>query len=229
VGIGGGNSSVTQGQTPTPVLITQVAQDGPNPQQATATAAIATFQAAQTQTAAAQQGIILPTNTLLPDGSGGGLVSTPAPTQAFPDCPHYVQPDTTLGSIARTYNLTVTELAAYNNITNPDFIKAGDTIIIPGCGRRPTATPTLNLTPGQGGAAQASNPLDNSLGPIRYVVQPGDNLYRLSVRFGVTMSEILNANPRITDINVLSVGWELIIPIRSRPLTTPTPTLPVTS
>ncbi|NDJ84451.1 MAG: LysM peptidoglycan-binding domain-containing protein [Chloroflexi bacterium] len=232
-GIGGGSEGVTGegGQTdqavptstPTQAQETVVAQDGSPtllPNQATATA----FIVGATQTAAALQGTIFPQETAL-DGSGGAAPQAqPTATQEYPDCEHYIEPDSTLSSIARTYNLDVDTIAAYNNITNPNIIRAGDTLIIPGCGRiPPTPTPTPDpLTPGGGGQSGPPQDLDNSQGPVTYSVEPGDNLYQLSQRFGVTMSAILNANPRITDINLLSVGQEVIIPQRTTEVDTET-------
>jgi LysM repeat protein len=125
-------------------------------------------------------------------------------------------------------------------ITNEDYIRAGDILTIPGCGRNPTPTPigggaVGTPTPffgtppgfGSGGATgtDGSATLDNTTGPIQYVVQAGDNVYQLSVRFGVTMRAIQNANPRLRDdINYLVVGEALTIPARTI-FDTPTPTL----
>jgi LysM repeat protein len=44
-----------------------------------------------------------------------------------------------------------------------------------------------------------------------YVVQPGDNLYRISLKFGVTMDELARANG-IVNPNIVFVGQRLIIP-----------------
>lgn len=52
----------------------------------------------------------------------------------------------------------------------------------------------------------------------QYVAQPGDNLFRIARRFGVTVQAILVANPLITDPNVIFVGQIINIPI-----TVPTP------
>ena len=49
-----------------------------------------------------------------------------------------------------------------------------------------------------------------SSGPV-YIVQSGDTLYSISLRFGVTVDELMAAN-NITDPNLLSAGQQLIIP-----------------
>lgn len=204
--------------TPFPMLTpTVIAQGGGEPlqatllpQQMTATAII--FGA--TVTAAFQQGTNIAITSQPGDGQAGITPQvTVGPTQQFPDCDHLIQPGDKLGVIARTYNVQLAQLATYNNITNWDYIKAGDTIKIPGCGRIPTPTPTPTGIP-----PSPNNPAyDNSTGPIQYVVQGGDNIYKLSVAFCVTMGEIVNSNPRVTNINLIIAGDTLTIPLRSQP------------
>ncbi|PJF39368.1 MAG: hypothetical protein CUN55_14545 [Phototrophicales bacterium] len=214
--IGGGPST-------DPTLVAQSGFETPNPQQITATYIIQQA----TQNAAATLGtppITIGATTDPLAGQGGVDSSTTgqfAPTATgFPDCTIRIPPDISLSQIARQYNLTTEALAAYNNITNPDYIRAGDELIIPGCGLNPTPTPTINPTTGAG----TTQPVyDNSTSQIVYTVVEGDTIYKLSERFGVTMTQIITLNP-IADINLISVGQQLIIPPRSRPVTTLTPT-----
>lgn len=49
--------------------------------------------------------------------------------------------------------------------------------------------------------------------PQSYVVQSGDTLTRIANRFGVTVEEILAANPQIANPNRIAVGDEIVIPI----------------
>src|SRR5215470_3161323 len=46
---------------------------------------------------------------------------------------------------------------------------------------------------------------------VTYIVQPGDNLYRISLKFGVSMDAIAKANG-IVNPNFVYVGQKLIIP-----------------
>jgi LysM repeat protein len=47
--------------------------------------------------------------------------------------------------------------------------------------------------------------------PGDYVVQPGDNLFRLALRYNTTIYAIANAN-NIANVNLIYVGQQLIIP-----------------
>ena len=47
--------------------------------------------------------------------------------------------------------------------------------------------------------------------PVRYTVQAGDNLYRIALRYGVTVSAIVGAN-NLSNANVIRVGQVLTIP-----------------
>lgn len=67
---------------------------------------------------------------------------------------------------------------------------------------QPTAVPPTAVPPGQ---------------PTTHTVAPGDTLYSISQRYGVSMEEIMAANG-LTDPNQLSVGQQLTIPA---PGTTP--------
>ncbi|NMA02804.1 MAG: LysM peptidoglycan-binding domain-containing protein, partial [Clostridia bacterium] len=47
---------------------------------------------------------------------------------------------------------------------------------------------------------------------MRYVVQPGDTLFIIATRFGVSLSALLAANPQISDPNIIFTGQIIIIP-----------------
>lgn len=60
--------------------------------------------------------------------------------------------------------------------------------------------------------------------PLTYTVVEGDNLNGIAVKFGVTLSDLLAANPEVTG-STLSIGTVLIIPTTpiSTPVAGPTP------
>jgi len=102
--------------------------------------------------------------------------------------------------------------------------------LLVGCGVEPTdelePTPTPGLrflmpTPGTP-QASPSRPRTPTPESLRYIVQEGDTLYDIALRYGVEMDDIIEANG-ITDPNTLRIGQELIIPIKVEPTATPSP------
>src|SRR5262245_60176519 len=54
--------------------------------------------------------------------------------------------------------------------------------------------------------------LAQSSGTIQHVVHPGENLFRISLRYGVSIAAIQAANPIIRNPNLIYAGSVLIIP-----------------
>lgn len=177
--------------------------------QMTSTALIAEYNMTQ----AALQGTIFPTFTpdplLQQQGVPPQQVGVPTPTATTGAVPsagicseHLISPGENLFRISQRYGVTVDAIALANNLVNPSLILAGNTLQIP-CQSAGT-TPTT----GQGGAGTVT-----TTSPGRYIVEPGDNLYRISIRFGVSMSALMTANGMTpSTINFLRAGQELIIP-----------------
>lgn len=68
---------------------------------------------------------------------------------------HIVQPGDTLWSIAARYGVTVEALMRANNLTNPNYIFLGQTLVIPSTGGFPLPFPTPGPSPQPGaGLAQ---------------------------------------------------------------------------
>jgi LysM repeat protein len=197
--------------------VDQLQQPGITINQMTATAVIAgatqTQAAIETIAAGGDPNAGVVQQGVTPD-AGAPIVITATPVGAVQDCEYLVQLGDNLGTIARTYNTTINDLAVRNSITNPDLIRAGYPIIIPGCGQttavvQPGIIPTATLPGvGAGGAVATSN----ASGPFQYSVVAGDNIYRLSLTYGVTMREILASNPQISNMNVITEGQLLTIP-----------------
>lgn len=92
----------------------------------------------------------------------------------------------------------------------------------------PAASPSSDPT-GSPTSAPSSSP---SGGVTTYVVQPGDNLYRIGLRFGASVEQLQAWNAErypalATDPSVLQAGWELIV--AGAPDATPRPTPTSTS
>jgi LysM repeat protein len=103
---------------------------------------------------------------------------------------HVVQRGETLYSIARRYGVSVGAICAANSIADPSLIYAGQQLVIPGTG-------------GSGAPAPPSGGT--------HVVRPGENLYRIALRYGTTILALAKANG-ISDPTQIRVGQTLVIP-----------------
>ena len=109
---------------------------------------------------------------------------------------YIVQAGETLFSIAHLYNTSPEALARLNGIVNVTQIRVGQVLVVPGAGNNangkapPPAIPKPRVT---------------------YIVQPGDNLYRISLRYNVTLDALMRAN-HIINANTIYVGQTLYIP-----------------
>ena len=121
---------------------------------------------------------------------------------------HVVQTGENLFRIALRYGLTWPELAAANNIVNPNLIYVGQVLTIPG-----TTSPTQPVP-------TATTPPQTT--PQSYTVVSGDTLSLIARRFGTTIDALVQANS-IVNPNLIYVGQVLTIPG-----TTSTPSTPST-
>ncbi|HRJ42213.1 MAG: LysM peptidoglycan-binding domain-containing protein [Caldilineaceae bacterium] len=119
-----------------------------------------------------------------PASSGGGTTTNPGAPAI-----HIVQPGEVLSVIAEKYGITLDELVAANRIADPNLVTPGTELVIPGL----TAA-----------ALEAAN-------QIIHIVAPGEGLYSIAARYGVSADAIIEAN-RITNPDLIRVGDRLIIP-----------------
>lgn len=133
--------------------------------------------------------VIFPGQTVcIPIPAGGFPPGTPPPPTSCAGRFYDVEAGETLFSIARKFGVTVTSILSANpQITNPNIIGVGQVICIPG------VTPVCE-------------------GGTLYTVVAGDTLSSIARRQGVTVTAILNANPQITNPDVIVPGQQLCIP-----------------
>lgn len=139
-------------------------------------------------------GIEAPTETpFMPPPTSTPTEGTPAPEPAGEACPptHVVQSGENLFRIALRYGMIYQDLAAANGIVNPDRIVVGQVIRIPACG--------------SSAAPQATG------GEISHTVQPGENLFRIALRYGKTWAELAAYNG-IGNPDQIVVGQVIRIP-----------------
>lgn len=129
-----------------------------------------------------------------------GLVGVARPVHAQPAAAcaeHVVQNGDTLLAIALRYNTTLRALQAVNNLANPDFLRVGQRLCIPTSAHQSTSHAV-------------------------HVVQPGDTLLALALRYGVTLEALVRAN-NLSNPDRLIVGQRLVIPVSSRAVAAPPP------
>ncbi len=125
------------------------------------------------------------------------------------DTTYIVQSGDTLSAIAVRFGVTVRELQEANSLENVNLIFTGQQLVIPGVDG-PIATPSAPVatSPAATAVPPAATP---TTGGVIHVVQPGDNLYRLSIRYGTTVAAIRDAN-QLVNVGFIVVGQELLIP-----------------
>ncbi|MFN3332899.1 MAG: LysM peptidoglycan-binding domain-containing protein [Caldilinea sp.] len=143
------------------------------------------------------QELLIPGMTA-PAGAGSnaqGDAATAAPgsgattTDAQQLVTHVVQPGETLGSIAALYGVNAADISAVNGITNPNLLRAGQQLVIPGVTQRQMLEARSTV----------------------HVVQSGESLSGIAQQYGVTMQAIMAAN-ELSDPNTIMVGQRLLIP-----------------
>ncbi|MCB8984721.1 MAG: LysM peptidoglycan-binding domain-containing protein [Ardenticatenaceae bacterium] len=161
-----------------------------------ATAVPATATAAPTaETAVSDEAT--PTATTAPTAVPSMPTEAPAATAAAGQVTHVVQPGENLFRIGLQYGISWVTLAQYNGLSNPNDIYVGQTLVIPPAGAAPptaTAAPPSSIT--------------------YYEVQPGDNLFRIGQKFGISWVQIAEANGLVNP-NQITVGQTLKIPVNA--------------
>jgi LysM repeat protein len=126
------------------------------------------------------------------DGSATAATTaatTPAAPAAGDPVIHIVQPGEGLIEIAEIYGVSAGDIAAANNIANRNVLRVGQELLIPGVTARDAVV---------------------ARGTV-HIVQSGESLLGISLRYGVTVEEILDLN-EIDNPDAIFVGQELIIP-----------------
>ena len=146
---------------------------------------------------------------------------------------HTVKPGETLSSIGRLYGVSPTAIASHTGIVNPNYIYPWQVLAIPnayagggyywGSGwyrYYPPTYPPYNPPYQPPYNPPYQPPYQPPYSPgypyscaCRYyhTVTWGDNLYRISLRYGVTMSHIAQCNG-LPNYNYVQVGTSLCIP-----------------
>ncbi len=114
-----------------------------------------------------------------------------APPAASGSTTNYtVKAGESLAAIAARYGITAAELQRLNGLSDPNLLRVGQTIKVPG---------------------QAQAPAPATTGGRKHVVQRGETLYSIAVRYGVTVTALQAAND-LSNPDQIRVGQTLQIP-----------------
>jgi len=138
--------------------------------------------------ASAQTALPTPTSALPAPPPEATPVATVAPEPTETPAPgastYTVQAGDTLYALADRFGTTAAELAALNNVSVDSLLLVGQTLQIPGSASAP---------------------------PNVHIVQAGENLYRIALRYGTTWQILAQLN-NIYDPTTLRVGQRLTLP-----------------
>jgi LysM repeat protein len=168
----------------------------------------------------------IPTATLpaeLPEATivGGGVV------QPGGGSTYTVKSGDTLAGIAERFGISLEDLLAANPGINPSRLQSGDNVKLPTGTEPPPPDPTATEGPAETPVPEATRePVEEptvepteapaetatpSPGGQTYTVQEGDIPGTIAAQFGITVEELLAANPGIDPTN-LQIGQVLNIP-----------------
>ncbi len=107
---------------------------------------------------------------------------------------HSVWPGQTLFSIGRLYGVSAWSIWGANPwVADPNYIQAGWCLYIP----------TRGIPPYSGPCPYGTSP---------YTVGPGEWLYSIGRKFGVSSWSIFYSTPWLTNPNYVQAGWTVCIP-----------------
>ncbi len=124
-----------------------------------------------------------------------------------PQATYVVRAGDTLFSIATRYRTDAATLAQLNGIVNPTLIYVGQTLTVPalaGAPASPAPLATATLAP-------ASAPASDAV----YIVQPGETLYRIALRYNTSVAHLAAYN-KLDSPTMIYGGQRLLIPSGAR-------------
>ncbi|ATW24442.1 LysM peptidoglycan-binding domain-containing protein [Candidatus Formimonas warabiya] len=123
----------------------------------------------------------------------GRRICIPAAEAPSPTCPgrtYTIRSGDTLVVIAQRFGVTLQALLAANPGINPRMLRVGQVICLPTSAGGGVTCPYGNV----------------------YVVRTGDTLSAIAARYGLSLRQLLAANPQITNPNNISIGQSICIP-----------------
>ena len=142
-----------------------------------------------------------PTRPVLPTATPRATATPTGTPTPVPPLEYTVKNGDTPGRVALLYDVSLAELMSFNGKAEDDLIVVGEVLRIP----PPTPQPGNTATPEPGTATPGT------ANEIVYIVQPGDTLSDVAVKYKTSLDAIQRRNS-IADISKLMPGQQLIIP-----------------
>ena len=147
---------------------------------------------------------------------------TPSPTvePTLPSpgdrCTYTIESGDSLFAIALEYDTTVTAIMEQNPNKEDEDLFPGEILWLPDCDpnlteAEMTATAIVTST-----SLPTPTPALQERIANRHIVVAGDNLFQISLRYGVSMEAIIELN-QLENPDALSIGQELLIPVPDEP------------
>lgn len=126
---------------------------------------------------------------------------------------HTVRKGESLGTIASRYGVSVSALASFNHISNPNKIYPGMVLVIPGAGVAPPAVAS-SAPPKPSSSSSSSSAKSSSASPagtrLTHTVGSGESLSGIADRYGVSLAELKGWN-NLRDADHIEVGQKLVV------------------
>lgn len=147
-----------------------------------------------------------------PFGQGQQAPAAGGSTTPTTPATYTVKQGDTLSVIARRHGVSMTALAQANALTNPDALRIGQVLTIPGGTAAPAAAP---VTPAAQPAVTPAAPTAPVTATQSYTVRKGDTLSAIARRHNTSMAKIMQLNNMTAaQAQRLSIGQRIILPAR---------------
>ncbi|MDD4735201.1 MAG: LysM peptidoglycan-binding domain-containing protein, partial [Kiritimatiellae bacterium] len=127
------------------------------------------------------------------------------------DTTYIIQKGDSLSRIAQRFDVSTKELCELNGIKNPNLVRVGQKLMLPPYAKKQSVTaPKKPAARPQSRAVVSSGAPSATASGDQYVVQPGDVLSKIAVKYGTTVQALRETNKLSGD--KIIVGQKLTIP-----------------
>lgn len=148
---------------------------------------------------------LTPTEMSEPTQPPSATSTQAAPSEPVSGMTYVVRRGDNLYRIALRYGISVDAILRANNLSNPNLLHAGQSLILPGV----EPSPEEDEAPP---SEEGEEPSTGQPATTTHIVQRGENLFRIALRYGTTI-DVLAAYNGLTDPRRIETGQTLIVPL----------------